>query len=160
MFFKPGNAVDVLRHRLLQQARHDHAAARRQLDGRFGAPDRNPGTVSCRSSTTKAFSLRELRHFGRNVQADASFGQHDRRKPEAHTERFELELTLPSRSRATGNGNSPPAKNFADSPETAVRFGSANMRTMPGAFERLDNGLRRRCPDVRLPNCAFDADSA
>src|SRR5437868_8598741 len=30
-----------------------------------------------------------------------------------------------------GTGNSPPAMNVADSPETAVRFGSASVRTTP-----------------------------
>src|ERR1700688_345835 len=30
-----------------------------------------------------------------------------------------------------GNGNSPPAMNVADSPEIAVRFGSASVRTTP-----------------------------
>src|SRR6202166_254830 len=30
-----------------------------------------------------------------------------------------------------GNGNSPPATNVADSPEIAVRFGSASVRTTP-----------------------------
>src|SRR5262249_28303472 len=31
----------------------------------------------------------------------------------------------------TGNGNSPPNRNCAVSPEMAVRLGSANVRTMP-----------------------------
>jgi thioredoxin-like negative regulator of GroEL len=30
-----------------------------------------------------------------------------------------------------GTGNSPPAMNVADSPEIAVRFGSASVRTTP-----------------------------
>src|SRR6185312_4855185 len=30
-----------------------------------------------------------------------------------------------------GTGNSPPARNFADSPEIAVRFGSASVRITP-----------------------------
>ena len=39
--------------------------------------------------------------------------------------------TLPWLSRPAGTGNSPPARNFAVSPETAVRFGSASVCTRP-----------------------------
>ena len=34
-------------------------------------------------------------------------------------------------SSATGTGNSPPARNFADSPEIAVSVGSARVRSKP-----------------------------
>ncbi len=40
-------------------------------------------------------------------------------------------VTLPSRSRPTGTGNSPPARNCAGSPEMAVMLGSASVRTSP-----------------------------
>src|SRR5436853_497010 len=38
---------------------------------------------------------------------------------------------LPLLSRAAGIGNSPPARNFAVSPDTAVRLGSASKCTRP-----------------------------
>src|SRR6202000_2368976 len=38
---------------------------------------------------------------------------------------------LPLLSRAAGTGNSPPARNFAVSPDTAVRFGSASVWMRP-----------------------------
>ncbi len=37
----------------------------------------------------------------------------------------------PVESSPTGTGNSPPARNLADSPEMAVRLGSARVRTSP-----------------------------
>ena len=40
-------------------------------------------------------------------------------------------VTLPVLSSPVGTGNSPPARNLADSPDTAVRFGSASTRTRP-----------------------------
>ena len=45
--------------------------------------------------------------------------------------------TLPSRSRDVGTGNSPPARNFADSPEIAVRLGSASVRRRPSRSSAL-----------------------
>src|SRR6185312_1395240 len=46
-------------------------------------------------------------------------------------------VTLPSRSRLAGTGNSPPARNLAVSPETAVRLGSASMCTRPTGSSAL-----------------------
>src|SRR5438874_2947890 len=40
-------------------------------------------------------------------------------------------VMLPDRSCDIGTGNSPPARNFAGSPEIAVRFGSASECTSP-----------------------------
>ena len=43
---------------------------------------------------------------------------------------LKLTVSLPSLS-TSGTGNSPPARKFADSPDTAVRFGSASVRMSP-----------------------------
>ena len=52
---------------------------------------------------------------------------------------------------AGGTGNSPPAMNVADSPEMAVRFGSASVRTTPA----LSIARRVACTEGPLPNAPW-----
>ena len=58
---------------------------------------------------------------------------------------FQLTAICPSWA-AIGTGNSPPARNFAVSPETAVRLGSASVRTRP-----VPSSFSTRRPSERGP---------
>ncbi len=72
-------------------------------------------------------------------------------KPRPTPKGLNSTLTLPVVSSPVGTGNSPPARNLADSPDTAVRLGSARTRTRPTLskawIEELA-WLRRELPAV------------
>ena len=83
---------------------------------------------------------RDFRHLGHHPQADPPLGQHHRREVERDAEFLvadDLDRTddasavIAWQVTPAGIGNSPPAMNVADSPEIAVRFGSASVRTTP-----------------------------
>ena len=75
---------------------------------------------SLESSLTSVLILRLMR------PSDRTTGVKPRPTPKGLNSMVTSLSSLP-----TGTGNSPPARNFADSPEMAVRVGSARVRRMP-----------------------------
>ena len=98
------------------------------------------GIVRCRRHAQRHRVVgRDFGYFGHHPQADPAFGQHHRREIERDAELLEAESERSARSHRSrvwqvtpvGIGNSPPAMKVADSPEIAVRLGSASVRTTP-----------------------------
>src|SRR3954468_23530827 len=137
---EPRQTTDGLFGLFLDQPGHSHGAARGYFQRGFGTTGLDGRNRRSTSTAGQRVFKRNFRHFGHHSKADPSFGQYHGREVERDAEFFETDR-LDALSDAAGRrrlagppvgiGNSPPEINVADSPEIAVRFGSASVRTTP-----------------------------
>src|SRR5690606_29927618 len=90
-----GNAVQILPDVVLDETRHYHGSAARQLHGRLGAADpqrrdRQGGVGTARRQCYGAGG-RDFAHLGRNLAADPPLAQEHRREREADAEWLEFD---------------------------------------------------------------------
>src|SRR5262249_43788285 len=124
----PRYAVEILLGALLDHAGHDHRTTGGQFDHGLGAADLQGGNREL--PDPDAVLGRGLAYLAGDAHADAALAHHDRREAQADTERLELDRRRVVLLRHR-DGNSPPARNLALSPEMAVRVGSARVRMRP-----------------------------
>ena len=138
MLINAGHAVDGLLGLVLDQAGHRDRAAGGNFQRGFGAAGLDRGNVD--ATDVDRIVVREFGDFRHHPQADLAFGQHDRGEVERDAELLEGDRwrALSDGARIVvwqvtpvGNGNSPPTMKVADSPEMAVRLGSASVRITP-----------------------------
>ncbi len=103
----------------------------------------------------------DVGHFGRDAQLDAALREHDRREAEADAigllDDADRARRRPVQVSLFGIGIVPPARNFADSPETAVTVGSASVRATPCCSKACRVAVRLWPPPTDHPSVALSS---
>ena len=103
----------------------------------------------------------ELAHLGLDLQVDQAVVEHGRREGEADAVAllFDRDLSCCCRSARPGSGYSPPARKLAVSPDSAVRFGSASVRTRPRCSSALISTSMVVPPAIMRPSMKPNGDA-